>query len=362
MSPAEHYQRQLDSGRLLTDEAQAQAIVHFQRLHERLLSHHARGKKSFLPRWIRTPPPAVSGLYLWGGVGRGKTWLMDIFFTSLPLSAKRRLHFHRFMSEVHQRLAALQGQANPLEAVADGIAGDAQVICLDEFQVGDIGDAMILGRLLSALFARGVTLVATSNCAPDALYPNGLQRTAFLPAIARIKAHTQVVELASNHDYRLRFLEQAETYHTPLDARGEAVLLEAFEKIAPEIGQAHITLDINGRQLTLLRHADSIAWASFATLCEDPRSQSDYLELARCYHTLLISGIPRLHDGQNDQARRFINLIDVLYDHNVTLIVSAAAPPEQLYQGAGLAFEFARTASRLREMQSRDWLGREHLA
>lgn len=358
MDPRARYQAALASEQRLPDPAQAEAVEHLQRLYQRLLQP-VPGPRLWA-RLCRQPRPPVTGLYLWGGVGRGKTWLMDLFFHALPFAHKRRLHFHAFMGQTHRALHHLKGRPEPLAEVARGIAADTRVLCLDEVQVWDIGDAMVLGGLLRALFARGVTLVATSNSPPDELYPNGLQRASFLPAIAQLKAHAQVLALAGQRDYRLGFLERSETYHVPLDAPGEALLAETFRRLAPEPGTPDTEIWVNQRSIPARRQADSILWLDFRALCDGPRGPADYLEIARCYHTLLISGIPCLGDGQNDQVKRFINLVDVLYDHNVTLIATAAAPPEGLYQGQGLAFEFQRTISRLREMQSRAWLERPH--
>lgn len=362
MSPAERYREQLENGHLQPDVAQLEAIRQFQRLYEELLSTPHRPNSGRIFRLLRHSYSPVPGLYLWGGVGRGKTRLMDLFFHDLPIAEKQRIHFHRFMWHIHAELDKLRGRRNPLEALADGIADQVRILCLDELQVWDIGDAMILGGLLGALFERGVGLVATSNSAPDDLYPNGLQRERFVPAIRHIKTHTQVLELESGTDYRMRFLEQAQTYYSPLDERADQALDQAFQRIAPEAGERDMELRVNGRPIPLRRHADSIAWLTFAALCDGPRSQVDYLELARCYHTLLISGIPRMHDSHKDKVKRFILLVDLLYDHNVSLILSAEDVPEALYDGRDLAFEFQRTASRLREMQSREWMSRKHLA
>jgi cell division protein ZapE len=361
MSPSERYREQLESGCLLADPAQARAVDLLDDLYRRLVRYLDRRPRGLWARlrW-RTPAP-LTGLYLWGGVGRGKTWLMDLLFHSLPQEDKRRLHFHRFMGEVHRALEGLKGCKDPLERVAEGLVIESRVLCLDELQVWDIGDAMILGGLLEALFRRGLTLVATSNSAPDGLYPDGLQRSRFLPAIAQLQAHTRVFELVSDIDYRLKFLERAETYHTPLDGTADGLLAEVFERVAPGPAEAGGSLFVNGRGIPVRRQADSVLWADFAALCDGPRSQSDYLELARCFHTLLLSGVPRMDDAQNDRAKRFIHLVDLLYDHNVTLIVSAAETPERLYRGRGLAFEYQRTASRLQEMQSSAWLARPHL-
>jgi cell division protein ZapE len=361
MSPSESYRDALSNGAMLADPAQARAVERLQDLHQQLLVTSASRRHRLLPRWRRRASPPVRGLYLWGGVGRGKTHLMDLFFHSLPLAEKRRTHFHRFMGDIHRHLQVLRGQPDPLRRAARRIAGSTRLLCLDEFQVWDIGDAMILERLLGGLFQAGVTLVATSNTAPDELYPNGLQRALFLPAIERIKVHTQVVELQSDTDYRLRLLEQAPTYHLSLGGAADRALNDTFERIAPEPGIDGARLRINDRVLETRRVADSVLWVDYPQLCDRPRGQADYLELARCYHTVLLSNVPRMGDERNDQAKRFIHLIDVLYDHNVTLIISAAAVPEGLYTGQVLRQEFRRTASRLQEMRSRDWLERPHL-
>ncbi len=361
MNPKDIYRQQLAQQAILPDPAQAEAVDAFQALYERLLHTPRKRPGGLLAKLRKRRIEPITGLYLWGGVGRGKTWLMDLFYQGLPLEKKHRVHFHRFMHSVHQRLKKLKGQADPLQIVARDIAAETELLCLDEFQVWDIGDAMILGGLLEALFEQGLCLVATSNCAPPDLYPNGLQRSRFLPAIESLQTHTQVIELASETDYRLRTLQQAGTYHTPVDENAEQHLLQAFQGIAPETGEQDVSIDINDRPMKLIRHADSVAWLSFDTLCRESRSQSDYLELARCYHSVLISGIPAMNDGQNDAAKRFIHLVDVLYDHNVSLVASAEAQPEELYNGRALAFEFQRTASRLQEMQSSEWLERPHL-
>lgn len=360
MSPRAHYQQQLAGGRLAPDPAQARIVEHLDALHRQLTQPLPAGGR--LARWFGKPAARIPGLYLWGGVGRGKTWLMDLFYLALPFEQKRRLHFHRFMGQTHRELQRLKGRPNPLLQLARELAADCRVLCLDEVQVWDIGDAMVLGGLLGALFDQGVTLVATSNSPPGELYPDGLQRARFLPAIAQIETHTQVLALDSPTDYRMRFLEQAETYHAPLDEAAEQMLARTFERLAPEPGDGATELRINDRPIPIRGQADSILWTDFHALCAGPRAASDYLEIARCYHTLLLAGIPRLGDGQSDQVKRFINLIDLLYDHQVTLIASAATAPEDLYQGQELAFEFQRTLSRLREMQTRDWLERPHRA
>ncbi len=361
MSPTESYHRLLEQAGIQADPAQLPVVRHLQELHERLIRPRPGAAADLFTRLLRRRPEPVSGLYLWGGVGRGKTWLMDLFFHSLPVEQKKRTHFHRFMAGIHLRLDALRGQPDPLRALAADIARETRVLCLDEFQVWDIGDAMVLGGLLEGLFNNGLCLVLTSNSAPQGLYPDGLQRALFLPAIARLETHTRVIELTSGTDYRLRSLEQAGTYHCPLGEKAEQALADTFERIAPETGIKELSLDINGRPMHLRQHADSIAWLDFSTLCIQPRSRNDYLELARCYHTLLLSDIPIMGEEQNDRVKRFIHLVDVLYDHNVSLISSAEAHPGELYLGHSLDFEFRRTTSRLLEMQSREWLERPHL-
>jgi len=272
------------------------------------------------------------------------------------------MHSHRFMRRVHKELKTLRERQEPLEIVADRFAGDARILCFDEFVVNDIADAMILGGLLDKLFARGVTLVATSNIAPDELYRDGLQRDRFEPAIELIKAHTRVVHMQGDVDYRLRFLEQAQTWLTPSGAAADESLSDDFDHVAPEAGRDEQWLEIEGRQLRTRRLADGVVWFDFEEICGGPRSQNDYIELASCFHTVLVSGIPVFDEDANDHARRLINLVDVFYDHHVTLIASADAAPDQLYRGRRLAMEFERTTSRLVEMQSRQYLAQSHLA
>ncbi len=302
----------------------------------------------------------VRGVYLWGGVGRGKTWLMDLFHESLPTARKRRVHFHRFMREVHRSLKTLGEIRDPLERVADDIADRIDVLCFDELFVSDIGDAMILGTLFEALFARGVILVATSNQPPSELYKDGLQRTRFLPAIAALERHTRVFAVADGTDFRLRALERAALYRTPAGADADAHLATDFTRIAGTPG-ASDSLEIEGRPIIARRLADGVAWFDFTALCRGARGASDYIELARTFHTVLISGIPRLDADADDSARRLVTLVDEFYDRNVKLIVSADAPIGELYAGERLRFEFQRTRSRLQEMQSREYLAEPHL-
>ncbi len=303
----------------------------------------------------------MRGAWLWGGVGRGKTFVMDVFFDSLPFDARLRYHFHRLMYRVHGRLKSLDNVEDPLERVAAEFADQARVICLDEFFVSDIADAMILARLLDALFRRGLTLVATSNMSPEALYRGGLQRQRFLPAIGLIVANAEVVYFDSATDYRLRVLERAEIYHAPLDASADSNLARWFGEIAPDAGTAARPIEINGRDIPTRRRADGIVWFDFAALCDGARSQDDYIEIARAFQTVVLSAVPVLDEAHDDQARRFIALVDEFYDRKVKLIVSAAAPICDLYRGTRLLREFERTRSRLAEMQSHDYLAAPHV-
>lgn len=340
------------------DAAQLEVVRRLEELRRQLIAAGPVRPARFV-RWLRGRREPVKGLYLWGGVGRGKSYLVDRFHESLPFDDALRLHFHRLMRSVHGELKRLSGE-DPLRRIARNFARRARVICIDEFFVGDIADAMILGRWLRALFEAGVTVVATSNTPPDELYRDGLQRRRFLPAIAAIKANMTVLRLETGTDYRLRALESAELYHTPLDEGARRSLAEAFRKLAPESVPEGGVLEVNARELVTVKHADGVAWFEFDVLCRGPRSADDYVELAGEYHTLLISGVPAMDDDDNNAARRFIALVDECYDRNVKLLVSAAAPPRELYRGRRLAFEFQRTESRLIEMQSHDYLAREH--
>ena len=322
---------------------------------------HDGGLKSWINKLRGVQIEPQIGLYFWGGVGRGKTYLMDTFFECLPFRRKLRVHFHRFMQRVHADLIRLEGEKNPLELVAEGLAQEARVLCFDEFFVTDIADAMILGDLMRALFARGVTLVATSNIEPVNLYENGLQRQRFLPAIELLEKYTRVVNIDAGVDYRLRTLQQAALYHYPLSEAAAKSLEQSFASLAGESGKHWERIQINHRYLTCRRVAKGVAWFEFAELCAGPRSQNDYIELSRIFHSILISGVPRFLPDMDDQARRFINLVDEFYDRNVKLVLTAAVPLLELYGGGRLEFEFQRTVSRLQEMQSYEYLAREHL-
>ncbi len=303
----------------------------------------------------------LRGLYLWGGVGRGKTFLVDEFFAELPLREKRREHFHRFMQDVHGRLRRHRNRASPLDQVAADIAAKARILCIDEFVVDDVADAMILATLLTALFRRGVTLVATSNLPPSGLYRGGLQRERFLPAIALLEKHCRVVELDAGQDYRLRELERAMLWLGPAVAGSEARLEAEFERLAGSEGVRDARIQVEGRAVRARRRAEDVVWFEFRELCEGPRSAADYIEIARCYHAVFLSGVPVMDARADDAARRFVTLVDELYDRGVKLVVSAAADePADLYRGERLAFDFRRAASRLHEMQGRDYLARPH--
>ena len=324
-----------------------------------------RARRLSPPRWLRalwrgSRNPAVRGLYLWGGVGRGKTWLMDLFFSSLTFAERRRQHFHRFMHDVHADLAELKHERDPLEHVAEGIARHVRVLCIDELQVTDIADAMILGGLFAGLLRRGVTLVATSNTAPQELYKDGLQRARFLPAIELLQQQLEVLHVGGATDYRLRELTQAGVYLPAGAADTPARLAALFGRLGGHAVRIGSHIVIEGRSIAVIREGAGVVWFEFAALCSGPRSQDDYIEIAREYRSVIVSGVPVLEASDDDAARRFIELIDELYDRNVTLIVSAAAPPAALYRGERLAAPFERTVSRLIEMQSVEYLAREH--
>ncbi|MEX2131262.1 MAG: cell division protein ZapE [Pseudohongiellaceae bacterium] len=367
MTPKERYQHDIDCGLISPDPAQRAALIFLQHLHQQLVGQTA-ARPSWLcavKDWLFGKPgyaSAIKSVYLWGGVGRGKTYLMDIFYEALPAEIRLRTHFHRFMQQVHRELAKLKGEKNPLIKVADYFARQARVICFDEFFVQDIGDAMILGGLLEELFSRDVVLIMTSNIKPDRLYENGLQRDRFLPAIRLINSQAEVVHMEGAIDHRLRRLVQTRLYHWPLGEDAELQLGESFRRLAPDFQDAvkAEVIEILGRRIPTRYCADDVVWFDFEQLCGGPRSAFDYIEIARIYHAVLLSNVPLLDGGRDDQARRFINLVDELYDHNVKLILSAAVPLHNLYQGGGLVEVFQRTRSRLQEMQSEDYLARAH--
>jgi cell division protein ZapE len=340
------------------DHAQAAALDRLQTLADDLAAFRA-ARQSALKR-LFAPPDVPRGVYLHGGVGRGKSFLMDAFFAAVPVRRKTRVHFHAFMRDVHEALAKVKHEEDPLAVVAAGIARKWRLICFDEFHVSDIADAMILGRLLTALFEAGVVFVMTSNYAPDDLWPNGLQRDRFLPTIALIRQWLDVVEMDAGVDYRLRALTHLATWHVPAGPAADAALARAFEAMrSGEDENPHLTLE--GRKLTARRRAGGLVWFDFATLCDGPRSQRDYLELALRFSVVILSGIPRLGPDTADQARRFTWLIDILYDHRVKLLASAEAPAEALYTQGPNAHEFPRTVSRLTEMRTHDYMALPHV-
>ena len=363
VTPLEKYNQDMASGEFSKDPAQAMAVKLLDDLFHRLIA--ANQKKSFLSkvfRALKDDKTPEKGLYFWGGVGRGKTYLMDMFYDQLPIENKMRLHFHRFMHQLHEQLTANKGQKDPLLTIADKIADKTCVICFDEFFVSDITDAMLLGGLFQALFERGVSLVATSNIPPERLYWNGLQRERFIPAIKLIEKHTEVVNVDGGVDYRLRTLEQADIFHTPLDQAALDNLNNSFEQLATEEVEAGTPIEVEHRLIDTIRLAEGVVWFSFAQICQTARSHADYIELSRCYHTVMVSDIPQLDAKDDSAARRFISLVDEFYERNVKLMITAEVPLELLYQGRQLAFEFKRTLSRLQEMQSHDYLAKQHLA
>jgi len=362
MDLTHHYRQITSQPGYLFDRAQSQAVEKLQSLGMRLTASPplSNGWRARLAGALGHRPQAVEGLYLWGGVGRGKTWLMDLFFEQLPLAQKRRLHFHHFMQEVHDELGRLRRQRDPLSRVAAHLAQRSRVLCLDEFYVEDISDAMVLYRLLDNLLQRGVTLVLTSNNPPDDLYRHGLQRERFLPAIELIKGHCRVCNLDGDTDHRLRHLARAAIYFTPVDTKSEEQLQARFAELAPREGSPDLPITIQHRQIPTRLCANDVVWFDFHPLCFGPRSSADYREIARRFHTVLISGVPRLEEQNDDAAHRFIDLVDELYDRRVKLILSAETEPDALYAGRRLSFEFRRTASRLHEMRSRDYLASPH--
>lgn len=340
------------------DPAQRAVLVELDRIHREISTPAPSGVIARLASRLKAPRH-VRGLYLWGGVGRGKTFLIDLLHDSLPEHLRFRLHFHRFMGRVHAELAKLKNTADPLKIVAQHFA-ERPLLCLDEFFVQDIGDAMILAELLRHLLAAGGTLVTTSNIAPHGLYKDGLQRAKFLPAIAMLERNCVVHEIVSSTDYRLRALTAAPVYRTPLGPAADAALEAMFDTLAPGSLKPKIQTIVNDRPIAVRKRADGVAWFDFAALCDGPRSVADYIEIARSYNTVLLSDVPRFDRYTDDAAKRFVHLVDEFYDRNVNLVLSAATPVLELYAGERLAHEFARCQSRLIEMQSAEYLSREH--
>ncbi|CAI1082090.1 AFG1 family ATPase [Serratia proteamaculans] len=370
-SPLSRYQRLLAAGEYQADEVQMKAVTQLDHIYQALqqtpvVSAPAVGLRGKLNRWLgksneTTQQRPAQGLYMWGGVGRGKTWLMDMFFQSLPGDRKLRLHFHRFMLRVHEELTELQGQENPLEIIADGFKAQTDVLCFDEFFVSDITDAMLLATLLQALFARGITLVATSNIPPNDLYRNGLQRARFLPAIDLINEFCDVMNVDAGIDYRLRTLTQAHLYLTPLDEQTRLTMDRMFVKLAGKQGEAAPILQINHRPLQAINAVDGVLAVDFHTLCEEARSQLDYIALSRLYHSVILYNVRVMGPLKENTARRFLALVDEFYERHVKLVIAAEASMFDIYQGERLKFEYQRCLSRLQEMQSEEYLKLPHL-
>ncbi|MGH1476796.1 cell division protein ZapE [Yersinia proxima] len=370
-SPIALYQQAIDAGDYQPDDVQQRTVARLDTLYQELNQRHSApalnaGIRGRLGRLLgrntpKTPIRPAQGLYMWGGVGRGKTWLMDMFFHSLPGDRKLRLHFHRFMLRVHQELTTLQGHENPLEIIADGFKAQTDVLCFDEFFVSDITDAMLLATLLEALFARGITLVATSNIPPDDLYRNGLQRARFVPAIELIKQYCDVMNVDAGIDYRLRTLTQANLYLTPLNPETEQAMADFFVKLAGKEGEKAPVLEVNHRPLPAICAAQGVLAVDFHTLCEEARSQLDYIALSKIYHTVLLHNVHKMATRDENTARRFLALVDEFYERRVKLIIAAEAAMFEIYCGERLKFEYQRCLSRLQEMQSEEYLSLPHL-
>ncbi|MDS7931250.1 cell division protein ZapE [Acinetobacter sp. V102_4] len=356
-SPAERYAEALASGQFMADEAQAQAVQELDRVWKELLNRYKASKKAFR-RFRRQTSP--KGVYMWGGVGRGKTWLMDQFYESVPFRRKTRMHFHHFMQHVHKELNKLSGQRNPLEIVADQIYKDAVVICFDEFFVSNVTDAMILSDLFQKLFVRGVTLIATSNIAPDGLYKNGIHRDRFLPTIEMVKKNCAILNVDAGVDYRLRVLKQAQLFKSPLSNEVQNWMSERFSALTHTQAHSQEPIVINNRIVETLGHTEDVLWCEFSELCFKPRSPADFIEIANIYNTVLVSNVPHLTDFLSEGTRRFIYLVDEFYDRGVKLLLTSQDSIIDIYQGEKLAFEIERTRSRLLEMQSDEYLHSEH--
>ncbi|ENM5933850.1 cell division protein ZapE [Vibrio mimicus] len=367
MTPKQRYEKDLQRPDFYSDEAQARAVEALDNLYHQWIEYLSQpvvrpsvwqkllGKKTH----VSQPP---KGLYMWGGVGRGKTYLMDTFFEALPTEKKLRVHFHRFMYRVHDELRTLSDVSDPLEIVADRFCAEANIICFDEFFVSDITDAMILGTLFEALFRRGVVLVATSNIPPKDLYRNGLQRARFLPAIALVETHCHVLNVDNGVDYRLRTLQQAEIYHYPLDAKATENLQRYFQQLISSDQQPENQIEVNHRLVLVNAACDGVLYATFTQLCQTARSQNDYIELSKIYHTVLLADVKQMDKSNDDAARRFIALVDEFYERHVKLIISAEVSMAELYLQGLLEFDFKRCQSRLVEMQSHEYLAKQHLA
>lgn len=370
LSPLVRYQQALDDGSHQPDDIQHAAIMRLTDIYQQLIAgtkppaNNTGLVATFGKLFAKRSAPApvmVRGLYMWGGVGRGKTWLMDLFYHSLPGARKQRLHFHRFMLQVHEELSALQGKSDPLEIIAHRFKAENDLLCFDEFFVSDITDAMLLGTLMKALFNRGIILVATSNIPPDELYRNGLQRARFLPAIDAIKQHCEIMNVDAGIDYRLRTLTQANLWLSPLNQTTSDNIEQLYQALSGSARQGASVLEINHRPLDTLGMENQTLAVAFHTLCVEARSQHDYIALSRLFHTIFLFDVPVMTSAMESEARRFIALVDEFYERHVKLVVSAAVPLAGIYQGELLKFEFQRCLSRLQEMQSEDYLALPHM-
>lgn len=359
-TPLERYQAALATGDFSEDAVQLAAVTYMDNLYHEIIKSQDSSGGGWFSSLFKSKPATPKGLYMWGGVGRGKTWMMDMFYESLPIKRKMRMHFHHFMQRVQRELVALQGQADPLKKVADIIHQEAVVICFDEFFVSNVSDAMILGDLFSMLFDRGITLVATSNIEPSGLYKNGIHRDRFLPAIAQVEKHTTVMNIDAGIDYRLRLLKQAKLYSSPLTDDTKDWLSERFDTLAGGQTISTSPIVIGGRNIDVIKRTETMLLADFRTLCMQPRSAADFIEIANDFDTVMVDNVPALNDTLMDPTRRFIYLVDEFYDRRVKLLIRAEQSILTLYQGEKLAFEIERTRSRLLEMQSEEYLAEEH--
>ena len=357
LSPAERYAQAIASGQFMPDDAQAQAVHELDRVWQELVQRFKASKKTFR-RFRRQTSP--KGVYMWGGVGRGKTWLMDQFFESIPFRRKMGMHFHHFMQHVHRELNKLSGQRNPLDLVADQIYQQAVIICFDEFFVSNVTDAMILSELFQKLFQRGVTLIATSNIAPDGLYKNGIHRDRFIPTIEMVKKNCVVLNVDAGVDYRLRVLKQAQLFKTPLTHDHKNWIAQRFSALTRTQTISQEPIIINNRIVETIGHTEDVLWCEFSELCLKPRSPADFIEIANIYNTVLVSNVPHLTDYLSEGARRFIYLVDEFYDRGVKLLLTSEDSIIEIYQGEKMAFVIERTRSRLLEMQSDEYLNAAH--
>ncbi|OAU94266.1 cell division protein ZapE [Moraxella catarrhalis] len=359
-TPLERYQAALATDDFSEDAVQLAAVTYMDNLYHEIIKSQDSSGGGWFSSLFKSKPVMPKGLYMWGGVGRGKTWMMDMFYESLPIKRKMRMHFHHFMQRVQRELVALQGQSDPLQKVADIIHQEAVVICFDEFFVSNVSDAMILGDLFSMLFDRGITLVATSNIEPSGLYKNGIHRDRFLPAIAQVEKHTTVMNIDAGIDYRLRLLKQAKLYSSPLTDDTKDWLSERFDTLAGGQTISTSPIEIGGRNIDIIKRTETMLLADFRALCMQPRSAADFIEIANDFDTVMVDNVPALNDTLMDPTRRFIYLVDEFYDRRVKLLIRAEQSILELYQGEKLAFEIERTRSRLLEMQSEEYLAEEH--